>query len=576
MRRFLEWLDKQEVPRRLAMPENRHTGMYIKHAVMLVIAAILYGLYIREPLTHVLSYFEPWIWPALFAGVLLSMWQSQALSKYAAVALRSPFSASIVQVLGYVGFVAFGLNAAVRAPWVLLLPLLLAAIVYVFWVTRNLDKTDPVELARKFRYEEELTRYKSTQDKPMQQTLALSSQYEAMESIGYALRDAVDYNDDTALAFAIDGAWGNGKTSVLNMVLMRDGRLIEDNYLEVRFEPWRYTTQESLVYGFYDEIGKVVDTLPGAKMARLDLAKFAQNYMQHLDKTGTLKSFFGAYQLRARNYAERIDKHLTRHNKRLLVIIDDVDRLPDDSHVMRTLQLAQYLRSDIPHSVVLFIADLERIEPAIPERLRNGYLHKFFDGIIRVPPPQHAELAHSIVSLGWLGAHPNENPVNPDFLGGNAEYANEYKLLLELIGNIRGAKRVVSMFFSYIGYTRKGIKYLDLHTQDLWFMTVLRFAHPKIYADIRKNPQLYTYRDMLDRTGNGELEAQRRQHFDALFKDMPNTEIVRLQRLLAIHFPCLARTFFPDEATDPDLTLLAKERRIALRQYLDEYVHAAA
>ena len=134
----------------------------------------------------------------------------------------------------------------------------------------------------------------------------------------------------------IEGAWGVGKTSFLN--LLADA-LAQNAHppLVIRFQPWLYSTVESLVLMFFDELARgiglarrqqltqQVATLlraAGAVMAMVsmgasELLKDAGRALGRQKSLGELKA--------------ELDALLPQLDQRIVVLIDDVDRLERDA-----------------------------------------------------------------------------------------------------------------------------------------------------------------------------------------------------------------------------------------------------
>ena len=67
------------------------------------------------------------------------------------------------------------------------------------------------------------------------------------ESFAKALGDAiVSYKDKESIVIGLFGAWGSGKTSIVNMALEHIGNVTADKRAEerpvvVKFNPWNYS-----------------------------------------------------------------------------------------------------------------------------------------------------------------------------------------------------------------------------------------------------------------------------------------------------------------------------------------------
>lgn len=387
----------------------------------------------------------------------------------------------------------------------------------------------------------------------------------AAETLTSLLSDFVSYHGVGPLSVALNGKWGDGKTTIVNTVI---ANLNNKNLIVVRFDPWRYTSQESLVSGFYDEIGiAIAGRLPGFRTARIDFAKFARGFIAAISKSDTLANAFSLAKPRSYDFPNKIDRHLRLNDKRLLVIIDDIERLYEDSHITRTLQLAQYLKSDITNSAIVFLTDIAQIESAIPERLNGSvYLQKFFDTTIIVAPPTRTEM------LAFMNLFLKKLSIGIDIK------LEEDIQLSRLMRNVRGIKRVLSMFANDIDAIGENVK-----AQDVLFLRSLYYAYPSLYIDIRENTSMYFdyHFDFNDSEfglygfNEEDFEQAQKQHLEDLFAEMRLTaeEIKRFKALLEDYLPGLENVFRRPGSGKRhiDYGKLSRERRIGSREYLDRY-----
>lgn len=137
------------------------------------------------------------------------------------------------------------------------------------------------------------------------------------------------------------GAWGSGKTSVINMV---EEELEQSNsgILVIRFNPWNRIESSNLITEFFQVLKENVNTkiekvaYDGTK--RKELSKAIETYSE---------SFKGSKRVFFRWLSSKIDKNanrqfgsiekrkrlisnlLKRFDTKILIIVDDIDRLPD-------------------------------------------------------------------------------------------------------------------------------------------------------------------------------------------------------------------------------------------------------
>lgn len=220
------------------------------------------------------------------------------------------------------------------------------------------------------------------------------------------------------IVLAINGPWGSGKTSAVNMALEAleelqrgtdDGRRIEVVY----FNPWWFSAQEDLVRAFFHDVAatlehtgiskRVVDGLKavgrrasGAKdllLAGLELVPGGAVVKGvaggALDLAG--KAAGGGKSLAAERDA--LCDALRSQSRRVLVVIDDVDRLPPDE----ARQIFRMVKSvaDLPNMIHLLVFDQDVARAATgsgADRDRPGWLEKVVQAAFDLPPVQPADL----------------------------------------------------------------------------------------------------------------------------------------------------------------------------------------
>lgn len=64
--------------------------------------------------------------------------------------------------------------------------------------------------------------------------------------------------DPSSIVIGLYGIWGDGKTSVLNFIEKSLEK--NDNVICIKFNPWRFGTEEELLTGFFFTIADALDT----------------------------------------------------------------------------------------------------------------------------------------------------------------------------------------------------------------------------------------------------------------------------------------------------------------------------
>lgn len=218
------------------------------------------------------------------------------------------------------------------------------------------------------------------------------------------------------LVIGLYGAWGSGKTSVVNLVENELCCGSEDGGTQlavVRFEPWNYLTAEQLLAQFLKDVGSALQTgtlrekgsevleafadYSGALMSSATSIAFSSGDCFAAPLAGAATSVFvGRLVSRVKRSAAKVgsvsskkkalEKALLKFDGRVVVIIDDVDRLPNDQ-VRMVFQLVASL-AKLPKINYLLSFDEEVVTRALGEIQKcdgSEYLEKVVQIPIKLP-----------------------------------------------------------------------------------------------------------------------------------------------------------------------------------------------
>lgn len=230
------------------------------------------------------------------------------------------------------------------------------------------------------------------------------------------------------------GSWGSGKTSVINLVENELSRKDDDGKADVsivRFEPWNYLTAEQLLAQFLKEVGDSLDKhahgrrklcgkLRGKRPELLNafaayseallMTAGADASLAGVQLTGAAVTAFGnlltswlrkstgrAGSVSAKK--QRLEKELLKYDGRVVVIIDDIDRLPNDQ-VRMVFQLVASL-AKLPKINYLLSFDEEVVTRALSEVQKcDGaeYLEKVVQVPVRLPSISSGDLERMLLN----------------------------------------------------------------------------------------------------------------------------------------------------------------------------------
>jgi len=345
--------------------------------------------------------------------------------------------------------------------------------------------------------------------------------------------------------FAVSGRWGIGKSFLLKRA--REMLGFDESIIWVDFEPWRYASEEALIRGFYDDIARrLAKDIPGIQHIVRPLAETSEKFVKKHDGSGVLGTALDmartVFSPPVKDAPEvQIEKLLKREGKRLVIVIDDVERSFNAERIFRTLQLAHFAQG-IDGVQVVFLFDKDAVLAARPKHFSNQllgtteYLEKFVGLEIVVPSPRPAELRQLFSRL-----------VSSRMSSQGFDDFTEKDLSDEMLAAIGTPRATIGLFGeleNFQGNMRDGRgEAAAIGPQDLIALAFLKTKYWGLFRDIEVNRDLYTQSRQEDKRASFsfdvDLPKYRKEHFDQLFEMLgyPADDITLLSSLLNDIFP---------------------------------------
>jgi predicted KAP-like P-loop ATPase len=258
-------------------------------------------------------------------------------------------------------------------------------------------------------------------------------------------KSLVEMAPDDGLVISIEGAWGAGKTSAIELtqrrIIVRElARELQKNIEEIerrdwtsieadwnarkeirrthliRFNPWNFSGQENLVRAFFTEVGAVIGHPPDGKIDRA--IKKITNFLPTVGtvigggigaiSAGLPAAGVGATTGRAigegaqkvfapsnslETAKRELGEALRQSGKRIVVVVDDLDRLlPSEMRAMFSLVKSL---GDLPNVLYVLSFDRDAVIEALkkgPETVEANFLEKIIQVPLKLPPPWQAEI----------------------------------------------------------------------------------------------------------------------------------------------------------------------------------------
>jgi predicted KAP-like P-loop ATPase len=298
------------------------------------------------------------------------------------------------------------------------------------------------------------------------------------------------------LVLAINGPWGSGKSSAINLMRHHlSGPISRDEIVPVVFNPWWFAGADALTLAFFQELNTAIgQSLP--EQVRQSFSKIGGGVSAlgpiigaaaNLKAPGVGAVISGATQwlgglLQSKQTVEQehriVSKALSDQKKRFLVIIDDIDRLnPEDA-----LTIFRLVKSvgRLPNVIYLLAFDRALAERAVAERFPSegpSYLEKIVQSAFDVPPPLLDLLRQRVLAtVSAVMGEPHEQKLT--------RFMNVF---FDVVAPLIRTPRDVVRLENDIRATWPAVAG-EVDRADFLALSALKLASPEIYQAIRSHP----------------------------------------------------------------------------------------
>lgn len=375
--------------------------------------------------------------------------------------------------------------------------------------------------------------------------------------------------DPSSLVIAIYGAWGDGKTTVLNFV-DRELSTLED-VVVVRFNPWRFPDEATLLRSFFATLANAL----GATITtgKEELGKALAKYGKFLDvlKSGAGGALKDAGELLGdidlEEEKRRVDKILSDNKKRVVILMDDIDRL-EKTEIQAVFKLVK-LTGDFENVSYVLAFDAEMVANAIGERFtaieaeRTQAGQSFLEKIVQVP------LDLPVIPRGALGHFAFESVdealQTAGVLLSESQFHDFAQTFSDSIGTRLKTPRMAKRYANAIAFAL-GINKGEVHEVDLMLIEGIRIFFPQAYKVIKHNKQVLTERSdgILHKKTLPDRRAQLKAEIE---KNLQPDEAKSLVKLLQSLFPRFSEVHYGADWEGE----WAKQKRVVSPEYFDRY-----
>ncbi len=373
----------------------------------------------------------------------------------------------------------------------------------------------------------------------------------------------LNWKEDESLVLGIYGKWGSWKTSIINLAKKYIKSSSKDNKPTIiEFNPWAFSDSNNLGNNFFLELAKQLDmkgfgekdkeianklayywailnfvpsevTIPGfvnVVLAVFTVISFSVPFwfanividfiwyifgaillLVNLSK-GILWSFINLFEKRSvykqksiTQLKEEIKQELASRDRKLLIVIDDIDRL-NKSEIHEIFRLVR-VNADFPNTIYLLSFDREIIEANLEESpwiSWKDYLEKIVQVNLDVPYVNKNKIDKFLFKeldriLEWL---PKKALT---FFGNDSHWSNVYHSgLWDFFRNVRDVKRFINgLEFNITLINNGGV--LEVNPIDFIAIEAIRLFVPEFYSFMRSRKNIFTMNDKeLEYVGSGK------------------------------------------------------------------------
>lgn len=351
------------------------------------------------------------------------------------------------------------------------------------------------------------------------------------------------FKTEDSYAISLQGKWGCGKTSVLNMVVEEIKRLSKESdeknkVVIVQFNPWNFTDTGQLINQFFLTINKELNLNnkdEKAKKVGLAIESYssALEYTEYIPCIGKylklIPKLVGAYGRLKKEAAKsklndvayrkgEVEKALSELDSKILIVIDDIDRLPNEQ-ICLIFQLVNAVAGFL-NTIYLLSFDKRIVSRALGDvQGCNG--EEYLEKIIQIPfdvPPLNLSKLHNILREKLNAI--NELASSEEFDKKRWAYVFN-SCLSPFINTLRDVNRYCNVFSFMYAAVKEEVDFIDM----AGISALKIFAFP-IYEWIRNNKYTLVGGNDKKSVSNNELEKQNEEMLKEFKEIYPSPEVM--------------------------------------------------
>lgn len=310
------------------------------------------------------------------------------------------------------------------------------------------------------------------------------------------------YDGKDGLVLGVFGKWGTGKTSILNMVVNEINYLSDnddDSPIIVNFSPWNYSDKDNLISLFFRVLKNKLN-MDKYEETRKKIGKALTDYSDALDALALVPMVGSGLATILKTIAkaqgaelskdvdidttkENLETVLGDTNQKIVVIIDDIDRLTN-TQIRDIFQLVKQV-GNFPNIIYVLSMDRDVVCRAL-ESVHNIDGAEYLEKIVQIPFEIPALMKPKLREILLINLEDIVKTISDNPKIDKSYWSEVFVNCIEpYIKTLRDVNRVINTF-----QFRYKILYEETAIEDMVALTTIEVLEPQLYQWISRNKDL--------------------------------------------------------------------------------------
>ncbi len=342
------------------------------------------------------------------------------------------------------------------------------------------------------------------------------------ESAKQLAKDLETIQSENSCSIGLIAPWGTGKTSYLNLL---EYHLSNKKFIIIKFNPRHSYKASNIQKDFFEELF--------SKLKRFD-SRFSSSFHDYLKAINVLSAnkvfsfLFALHKTWSKeSEKEKINHAIRRLNKRIIVIIDDFDRLLSDE----IIEVFKLIDGNASFTNLIFITayDKKHINEIIGKTYSNEntfFSDKFFSIEMQIPLRPYEKIQNYLLAnlLDSLSVK-NEDKEFFEIL-----LANRMDILKKNLTTLRDVKRFLNLFLRQYKHVQEEVEF-----EDFFLLYIIKYRYIEEYLILYKKE--YIQSNIIKGNNryfcNNELNVGSKDILEVLFSETNKYSIRSINNELA-------------------------------------------